>query len=356
MEKELSKDTNSIEYVNEKPRIQKWDNLKFFLIFLVVLGHILEGYLNVDTESLMIKRMRFFIYTFHMPLFIFLSGLFSKKNINNKRYSNMFYYLVIFYLIKGIMFVSNALMNRELSFSLLSEDGIAWYALALCIFGIITIPLSKLNKNFVFLCSLALACVVGYDAKVGDYLCLSRLIVFYPFFFLGYCLDLKKVNDFISKKVVKVLAVICILLFAIFVYIKIEDIYWVSPILSGRNSFSTLEEYRKFGVFLRIANYIIATIMGASVMALIPSFKKIKIFSNFGRRTLQTYVLHEPIVMIFFFGVVNPNIYLPKILPIHSRILIIPIALTITMFCSLKIWEKPFDILKKYCMPKKEEI
>lgn len=52
------------------------DNIKFILIFLVVFGHLIERY--IDTNSTLMG-VYMFIYLFHMPLFIFVSGLLSKN-------------------------------------------------------------------------------------------------------------------------------------------------------------------------------------------------------------------------------------------------------------------------------------
>ena len=62
-----------------KERIALWDNLKFILIILVVIGHLADEF---TAKSDVYKSVFLFIYTFHMPLFIFISGLFhSEKNI-----------------------------------------------------------------------------------------------------------------------------------------------------------------------------------------------------------------------------------------------------------------------------------
>lgn len=57
-----------------KTRDTYWDSLKFVLIFLVVLGHMIEPYI---TSSKVILAVYNFIYLFHMPLFVFVSGRFS---------------------------------------------------------------------------------------------------------------------------------------------------------------------------------------------------------------------------------------------------------------------------------------
>ena len=62
----------------EKKRIYKYDNLKFLLIILVIVGHMIDffnGYKQYDD----LFMIRTFIYSVHMPAFIFLSGLFYKE-------------------------------------------------------------------------------------------------------------------------------------------------------------------------------------------------------------------------------------------------------------------------------------
>ena len=56
-----------------KERDAVYCNLKLFLIFLVIYGHMIEGRIYEDAVLMQIYRM---IYSFHMPLFLFLSGLF----------------------------------------------------------------------------------------------------------------------------------------------------------------------------------------------------------------------------------------------------------------------------------------
>ena len=49
------------------------DNVKGFLIICVVAGHFLES--GIDYHSNMCKSLFLFIYSFHMPLFVFASFL-----------------------------------------------------------------------------------------------------------------------------------------------------------------------------------------------------------------------------------------------------------------------------------------
>ena len=65
------------------------DNIKVVLIFLVVFGHLIERYIDTS-DTLMAIYM--FIYIFHMPLFIYISGYLSKNVINTIYFPK--YYMV----------------------------------------------------------------------------------------------------------------------------------------------------------------------------------------------------------------------------------------------------------------------
>ena len=60
---------------NEKERDHYFDNARFFLIVLVVFGHLTRSYVN---ESHIFKALYMFIYSFHMPAFVLISGFFAK--------------------------------------------------------------------------------------------------------------------------------------------------------------------------------------------------------------------------------------------------------------------------------------
>lgn len=62
-------------------RIAKWDNTKFLLILCVVLGHSMNGIFINNGEAM--KWVEICLYSFHMPLFIFISGYLYKEKYEN---------------------------------------------------------------------------------------------------------------------------------------------------------------------------------------------------------------------------------------------------------------------------------
>lgn len=67
-----------------KERILWLDSLKLFAIYLMVLGHCLLGYKYNGLENSYQNSLCMFIYSFHMPLFMVVSGYFSRKLLEGK--------------------------------------------------------------------------------------------------------------------------------------------------------------------------------------------------------------------------------------------------------------------------------
>ena len=68
-------------------RRYEFDNLKGIMIFFVVLGH-LTTLSAQETDFCSISCMNTIINSFHMPVFAFVSGLFSKKQIDENQVKN----------------------------------------------------------------------------------------------------------------------------------------------------------------------------------------------------------------------------------------------------------------------------
>ncbi len=59
-----------------------WDNLKAFLMVLVIFGHTVTSLREVKE----ITGLYYFVYTFHMPLFVFTSGFMAKTIMRDGKF------------------------------------------------------------------------------------------------------------------------------------------------------------------------------------------------------------------------------------------------------------------------------
>ena len=76
------------------------DNVKVILIFLVIFGHLVDKFADKNT---IYNILYIVIYSFHMPLFIFVSGYFS-KNVDKSR-ENAFVGCLVPYLIFNTIYL-----------------------------------------------------------------------------------------------------------------------------------------------------------------------------------------------------------------------------------------------------------
>ncbi len=321
-------------------RDDRWDILKFFLIFLVVLGHIADIYADVSRAS---GILRFIIYTFHMPLFIFISGLFGKRTVKERRWDRMGFYLILYVFIKVLSFVSKWIVNgTKPHFSLFSDGSVPWYVFCLFAFSVITVFADRFDPKKVFVFSVLLALIAGYDNDIGDFLCLSRIIVFYPFYFAGYCLEPGRVADVLGRKKYRIagavsLAVCIALIILLYDYIK--DFKFM---FSGRNPFGVIRAGWPFSSLARLVCYAVSCIMGLSFAAVIPKKIKLEFVAKTGARSVQIYALHF-FIKILYFGLINDRFGVEKLFVSRLLIYEIIVAVALTAITALPFWSVIFD-------------
>lgn len=93
-----------------------YDNIRGILILLVVLGHALE-YFRLDNK--VGEFIYVFIYLFHMPVFIFISGYFS-KNLAKGRSTAVETFLVPYLLLNMVLSLIMLALGKINEFMILS--------------------------------------------------------------------------------------------------------------------------------------------------------------------------------------------------------------------------------------------
>ncbi len=316
------------------------DNVKSVLIFFVVIGHFAEVAI---TKSDIFKAMFLWIYSFHMPLFIFLSGYLSKGSVRDKEKNKkrVTEYLFLYFLLNFVLFIGKALDNEKSSFNLLDETGVPWYLLSVAIMHLVSYHLQKLNQKTIIIFSIILAIFTGYDKEIGDFFAISRTIVFFPFFLFGQSFSENSFKKLYSSKPSKVSA-FAILFFTIAVYYLFTDkIFLVRPLLTGRNPYSSLNDSIEFfGPALRIALYLVAILIGLSILSLVPKCS-LGYFTKIGKRTLPIYFFHR-IIIYGFDGLGLYELMQDKIGSFPGNLSWLILGILCTVILSLPIFEKPF--------------
>lgn len=318
------------------PRIFLWDNLKFILIFFVVLGHFLETYTDISQAS---RSLFIFIYSFHMPAFMLISGIFSKRNINEKRYQKIFGYLILYIFTQLLLFVVQMQLGLANSYSVLVEDSVPWYAFALFAFNLITIALRNLDPKYLFIAAIVMGCFSGYNNSLSDFLVSSRIVVFYPFFLAGYYLDGQKLLEILTKWKIRILSLGIVLLWIFFIYSFPDFAYLARPLITGRDHFDTIGP--NYGIY-RAIYYLATFILVFSIISLVPNVKNI--CSTLGARSVQVYALHRGFIYIFY-EALNGYHFMEQFSDITAQYVFAGLALLLTIILSLKIWSAPLQAI-----------
>lgn len=274
-----------------KQRILYIDHAKAILITLVVFGHLLEQISFKDSRILYLC-----IYAFHMPAFIFISGLCYKKGAGIKKF-------VIYYLVFQTLYLLCDIYQKGTSVKITytTPVWIMWYLLSMIFWYMISnyLQSDKINGLITLAISIALALVVGYDTTVGRYLTLSRTIVFFPFFWSGvyiktnymekfdfFLQDWHKKNLYIKLSILSV--ALCCYVYLIQNQLQFKK-YW----------FYEANAYNENGYQLqtRLILFILAAVLTVGFLIIIPK-RKNKILEFIGKNTLPIYLWHGIVIKI----------------------------------------------------------
>lgn len=318
----------------QKTRIHLWDNLKFVLILLVVFGHFIHTYNN---DTILSEKLYVFILSFHMPTFLFISGLFSKKTIRNKNYYKCFDYFVLYIFSKLCIFVCKVITEEKYKLSLWEESSVPWYAFALMVFVFFTILLQRIHPVYLFIFAILMGCISGYDPSLGDQLVASRILVFYPFFLAGYFLDGEKIIAFFSKIYWKFFGLAIYLLWFLYIWnSKNAPEFW-HPLVTGRESLN------KTGInyfWYRAIYYGVIFILIFAAIALTPSRKTC--ISAMGSRSVQVFTLHRGLIYIFYDKYPAEELLAYWGAP-KTLVLLFGLSILLTLFLSLSFLSKPLQ-------------
>ena len=280
-----------------KRRDYCFDNLKCILIFLAVLGHLLTISPAWGGWNDSLYRV---IYSFHMPVFLFITGWFAVY----KRRTIIFHlaYLYLLFQTLHCVIFRGLLADNPILLEYTTPSWSLWY-LMVCLFCYLLIPLFNLRGKRRRGCVLALffflSVCYGLDPTIGKFLSLGRFFSFLPFFALGYyARDYKHAILTFSKKPVSVALTLGVL--AVTVYLALFCPF-PKAVFYGSHSFETLG----YGIATKILIQAIACLwLAFFLLVAAPALnRKIPVMSTAGKNTLAVYLLHAfPLKLMKHFG------------------------------------------------------
>lgn len=276
-----------------KKRNETIDVAKGFAIICVVLGHVLGFNFYDSNDPNSVSSLHDFIYAFHMPLFIFLSGLVAKNCTDTGflpfLYKN-FRRLIIPFFVIGLAY--SLFSGRGGTFILSPTKFGYWYLwvlfVCMALFGMISNFLFHDDKKIVRLLKLFLICSISILMFVAakkiipetlvNIFSLTQIFQYFPYFILG-----TYINKF--EKFSSVFGNVYVVFGAMTIWILLN----ICPI----------DACKKI-----IAPFAIINIVGICNIIDVDNWKIKPIFSYLGCNSLYIYCFS-----FFFHWLLNLNIY-----------------------------------------------
>lgn len=277
--------------MNQKVRDYQFDNLKFILIVLVVVGHFIRPLI---TEFPMMLALYDVIFAFHMPLFVFISGYFAKSYANSDKRAAVVTKLLFTYVIFQTIyyFFYNYVMYEPTEFTLLVPYWTLWYLVAMALW-LMVLPY-MVRIKYPLIVALVIGMLGGIGSEITGVFALPRVLGFLFFFTLGATFDKARFEEKVKNvpRVVPIAIFVVVVTFIVIISSTINFEWFYSKF-----SFAQLGVTNVEGVIVQSLLYLIAVTMMFCLYFIVP---KRKLFiSDLGARTLYVYLLHGFFVQFF---------------------------------------------------------
>jgi fucose 4-O-acetylase-like acetyltransferase len=264
------------------------DNAKFLAIILVVTGHLIEDLRDVPVAH----ALYFFGYTFHMPLFITLSGYLSRNfTFSAGKARKLISGLAVPYVIFEVAYsLPRLILYGTLDISLLDPYYLTWFLMSLFMWRLSTPVWQQLRWPLAI--AVAVSLLSGMSS-LPDELSMNRTLGLLPFYVLGLMLRPEHL-DFLKRPRVRVLGALILVTglvaaLAFHADIATEWIRW-------RHSNAEIGVGDVEGSLIRFGMLSAGAVLVAAFLAVTPGRRRW--FSGLGMATMYAYLLHGFVVKI----------------------------------------------------------
>lgn len=269
-------------------RSARMDNFKCFLIICVVFGHLLEMQEGMASECLYLA-----IYSFHMPLFVWVSGYFAKP-ADRKSLKTLLLPYLVFQILYSLCAVY--LWQTEDEIKLLEPYWLMWFLMALFIWKLL-LPLLDAKglraQALVLAATLVLSLLTGWEKELRYVLSFQRMLALLPMFLLGYyshgcreqVLDWWNSRSRRDRWLIQV-GLLALVLFGMALLFLFRDnisrkwLYWKYPY--GERG----------GTLLSRAGFTVLSAVWLGLALLWMPDRRLPLLTRIGQNTLPVYLLH----------------------------------------------------------------
>jgi fucose 4-O-acetylase-like acetyltransferase len=264
------------------------DNARFLLISLVVTGHLLEQLADSGPITAALYR---WIYLFHMPAFVLISGAVSKATLTRRRAFALVTGLLLPYVIFQALYPAWGAWlfhTGDWSAGYLTPYWLLWYLPSLACWRLL-LPLFARLK-FALPLAVVITLAAGLAPWIGYPLSLSRTLVFFPLFLLGYRLGGQRLQQLGGSRSRKCVALAVLITAAIGAWLlRDADPEWLyAPV-----GYADLQIAPWLGSGIRLALLTASASCALAILALAP---RRAMQPGLGRHSLTAYLMHAFLV------------------------------------------------------------
>ena len=283
-----------------RARLVSFDILKLFSIYLVIWGHAIQYLLSSDYVDEPVYR---YIYSFHMPLFMMISGYFASSAMNlspMELIKKKFIQLLLPCITWGIFVWVAISIWRFIKNGDLSFDGLLsilvfnyWFLKSLFVCYLLAYFGKRLCKNTFCWVIVTFICVCIYD--------IYYLQIMYPCFLCGMFLRMK--DSWWQKNVIS-LSVLFGIVFIILLCFW-DKSFWdyaninLKSLFVGKGHYSLVFAYRElYRIFIGIVGACFFVFLFYLLFNRSEQARYLDICSDWGRYTLDIYILQSIVLEV----------------------------------------------------------
>ena len=279
----------------QKRRVPLWDNARWVAVTLVLIGHAI---LKLIGEADVAYALYLFIYAFHVPVFVAVSGYFAKSGPSDARQMHRLLTDIIFpYVIfETIWTVLRWILGGKFVLDYSTASWTLWFLLALLLWRI-ALPYLVLLR-YPLIISIIISIGAGYLPDIDGTFTLSRTLGLLPFFVFGWKLRQWQLTDtwlelrdgLIWRWRVGAIGLFALLYLLIGLNIETLRTLQVRRFLLYDEAYAVFEYSEFWAGGMRLAVMLLAFALIVAFLMLIPRRKTW--VTDLGAATMYIYLLH----------------------------------------------------------------
>ncbi|TFD63677.1 fucose 4-O-acetylase [Cryobacterium ruanii] len=283
-----------------KRRVPLWDNARWIAITLMVIGHAI---LKLIAEADAAYTLYLFIYAFHVPVFVAVSGYFAKSGPPDARQMHRLLtdiilpYVIFETIWTGVRWLlSGKLVPEKLVPDYSTASWTLWFLLALLVWRI-ALPYLVLLR-YPLLISIMISIGAGYLPNIDGTFTLARALGLLPFFVFGWKLRQWLLTDTWLELRAGIIwrwragAIGLFALIYLIIALNIETLrdLQVRRFLLYNEAYGVFDYSEFWAGGIRLAVMLLAFVLIVAFLMLVP--RRTTWFTDLGAATMYIYLLH----------------------------------------------------------------